>query len=76
MPNYILKLPYEFEAFQLGIELDIIHYVPEENFTKEDNDEEEVIVYSVQFNDEDQMYEFDNRLREKAPYIFDKKYKK
>lgn len=76
MQTYILKLPYEFEAFQLGIELDIIHYVPEENFTKEDNDEEEVIVYSVIFDDEDMMYEFDRKLREKAPYIFDKNYKK
>ena len=36
MSNYILKLPYEFEVFQLGIELDIINYVPEENFTKEE----------------------------------------
>ena len=70
MSEYILKLPYEFEAFQLGIELDIIQYVDEENFTKEDNNELEVIVYKIAFDDEDDMYKFDKGIRESMPYIF------
>ena len=70
MNIYILNLPYEFEAFQLGIELDIINYVPEENFTKVENDTEQMIIYNIEFDDEDMMYKFDKELRTKAPYIF------
>ncbi|MCL9805826.1 hypothetical protein NAT51_12825 [Flavobacterium amniphilum] len=70
MNEYILKLPYEFEAFQLGIELTIIHYVDEENFTKKNDDELEVIVYNIAFDDEDNMYSFDKDIRASAPYIF------
>lgn len=70
MNEYILKLPYEFEAFQLGIELTIIHFIDEENFTKKNDDELEVIVYNIAFDDEDQMYDFDKTIRASMPYIF------
>lgn len=70
MHEYILKLPYEFGAFQLGIELDIIHYIDEENFTKKNDDEFQVIVYNIFFDDEDDMYEFDKGIRESLPHIF------
>lgn len=70
MNEYILKLPYEFEAFQLGVELTIIQYVEEENFTKKDNDELEIIIYNILFDDEDQMYKFDKEIRVSMPYLF------
>lgn len=70
MNKYILKLPYEFEAFQLGIELTIIQYESEDCFTKKDNNDEKTIEYNIEFQDEDQMYAFDKDLRESLPFIF------
>jgi len=40
--NYILKLPYEFGAFQLGIELILIQHVSERSFTITDNEVDKV----------------------------------
>jgi hypothetical protein len=73
MHNYQLKLPYEFEAFQLGIELEIIQYASEDSFTKRNNDNDEIIIYNIDFDDEDEMYAFDKTIREKLHFIYDKK---
>lgn len=72
MPKYYLNLPYEFEAFQLGIELEIINYVSEDSFSKNDNDELEAIVYEINFDDEDQMYAFDKEIKSRNTFIWEK----
>lgn len=71
MHNYHFKLPYEFEAFQLGFELSIINYASEESFTKTESDEEQAFLYDVEFDDEDKMYEFDKSIRSSMPFLFD-----
>lgn len=71
--NYILKLPYEFGAFQLGIELTLIQYVSEHSFTITENEVDKVYIYNVEFDDEDKLYSFDKEIRESMPYIFENK---
>ena len=71
MHKYHFKLPYEFGAFQLGFELTIINFASEESFTKTEDDEAEVYIYDIEFDDEDRMYSFDKSIRSSMPYLFD-----
>lgn len=72
MHKYYLNLPYEFEAFQLGVELHIIQYVSEDNFSKSDNDELKAIVYEILFDDEDLMYAFDKDIKSSNKFVWKK----
>jgi hypothetical protein len=70
MHNYQLTVPHEFEAFHLGIHLTIMHIQggSEPEFTATET--EHATIYSIPFEEEDQMYNFDKELRKGMPFLF------
>lgn len=70
MHNYQLTVPHEFEAFHLGIELTIMHIQSNSEPIFTTTETKDATIYSIPFEEEDQMYAFDKEIRKSMPYLF------
>jgi len=70
MHNYQLTVPHEFEAFHLGVHLTIMHIQGESEPIFTTIETEHATIYYIPFEEEDQMYNFDNEVRNEMPFLF------
>lgn len=70
MFNYQLTVLHEFEAFHLGIHLTIMHIQGESEPIFTSTETKEAMIYSIPFEEEDQMYSFDKEIRNGMPFLF------
>lgn len=71
MHEYQLTIPDEFEAFHLGVHLTIMNIQGGEEPIFKTKETEDATIYFIPFDEEDQMYDFDKKIRESMPYLFE-----
>jgi hypothetical protein len=70
MDKYQLTVPHEFEAFHLGIHLTIMHIQDESEPIFTTTETKDATIYTIPFDEEDQMYAFDKEIRNGMPFLF------
>lgn len=70
MNEYKLTVSHEFEAFYLGVELTIMHIQSNSEPIFTTTETKDARIYSIPFEEEDQMYAFDKEIRTSMPYLF------
>lgn len=70
MCDYQLTVPHEFGAFNLGVHLTIMHIQGGEEPIFTTIETKDATIYSIPFEEEDQMYKFDKIIRKSMPYLF------
>lgn len=70
MHEYQLTVPHNLGAFNLGVHLTIMHIQGGDEPVFESKETEEATIYSIPFEEEDQMYAFDKEIRGSMPFLF------